>query len=184
MFLLLVEFRQFVQLVNLAIDPHADETLGAQLIKDCQVFAFAFADHRGQQHQLAAFGQGQHLVDHLADGLRFQWQIMVRAAWNTGAGVEQAQVVVDLGDGAHGGARVVRGGFLLDGDGRRQPFDGVDIGLFHHRQKLPGIGRQRLDIATLTLGVEGVEGQGRLTRAGQAGDHDQLVARQGQVDVF
>jgi len=35
----------------------------------------------------------------------------------------------------------------------------VDIGFFHHRQELPRVGRQRLDIAALTLGVEGVEGQ-------------------------
>src|SRR5690606_18112044 len=42
----------------------------------------------------------------------------------------------------------------------------------------------RLDIATLTLRVERVEGQRRLAGAGQAGDHDQLVTRQGQVDVL
>ncbi|MNQ42030.1 hypothetical protein D3C85_557240 [compost metagenome] len=71
--LLLIQLGQFVQFVNLAVDPHPHETLGAQLVEDGQVFTFALADHRRQQHQLAAFRQGQHLVDHLADGLRFQW---------------------------------------------------------------------------------------------------------------
>ncbi|MDT4847834.1 hypothetical protein FQZ97_819070 [compost metagenome] len=76
------------------------------------------------------------------------------------------------------------GGLLLDRDRRRQAFDGVHIGLFHHRQELPGIGRQGLHIAALALGVESVEGQRRLARTGQTGDHDQLVAGQGEVDVL
>jgi hypothetical protein len=38
-------------------------------------------------------------------------------------------------------------------------FDQVDIRLFHQLQKLPGVGRQRLDIAPLPLGVQGVEGE-------------------------
>ena len=38
---------------------------------------------------------------------------------------EHAQVVVDLGDGAHGGARVAAGRLLLDGDGGGQAADGV-----------------------------------------------------------
>src|SRR5581483_8860426 len=56
--------------------------------------------------------------------------------------------------------------------------------LLHHRQELPRVGRQRLDVAPLPFGVEGVEGQAGLARAGQAGDDDQLVARQVQRDVF
>jgi hypothetical protein len=76
-----------------------------------------------------------------------------------GAGVQQAQVVVDFGDGADGGARVVAGGLLLDGDGGRQPFDQVDIRLFHQLQKLAGVGRQRLYIAALAFGVQRVESQ-------------------------
>ena len=85
--LLLVQLGQFVQLVELAVDPGADEALGAQLFEHRQMLALALADHRGQQHQLAALGQGQHLVDHLADGLRFQRHVVVRAARDADAGV-------------------------------------------------------------------------------------------------
>jgi ribosomal protein L21 len=55
---------------------------------------------------------------------------------------------------------------------------------FSITQELPRVGRQRLDVAALALGVDGVEGQRRLARAGQAGDHDQLVARQVEIDVL
>jgi hypothetical protein len=44
--------------------------------------------------------------------------------------------------------------------------------------------RERLDIAPLSLGIEGVEGERGLARAGQPGQHDQALARQVQVDVL
>ena len=77
----------------------------------------------------------------------------------------------------------MRRGFLLDGDRRRQPLDGVDVRLFHHGQKLARIGRQALNIAPLAFGINRVEGQGRFTGAGEAGDDDEPIAREGQVDV-
>ncbi len=60
----------------------------------------------------------------------------------------------------------------------------VNIRLFHHRQKLPGVSRQRLDVAALTLRIKGVECQRGFTRTGQPGDHHQLVARQREINVF
>jgi len=46
---------------------------------------------------------------------------------------------------------------LLDRDGRRQAVDLVDVGLLHHLQELPRIGRQRFDVAPLAFGIDGVE---------------------------
>ena len=71
---------------------------------------------------------------------------------------------MDLGDRADGGARVVGGGLLLDGDGGREALDVVHIGFVHHGEELPGVGRQRLDVAALSLGIEGVEGERGLAR--------------------
>ena len=78
----------------------------------------------------------------------------------------------------------MRGRFLLDRDRRRQALDVIDVGLFHDREELPRIGRQRLDVAALAFGINGVEGQRGLAGTGQAGDHDQAVARQVDVDVL
>ncbi len=126
----------------------------------------------------------QHGIHHLAHGLRGEVDVVVGAARRAGARVQQAQVVVDFGDRADGGARIVRGRLLLDGDGRRQAFDGVDVRLFHHRQELPRVGGQRFDIAALAFGINGVEGQRGLAGARQAGEHDQPVARQVEVDIL
>ena len=66
----------------------------------------------------------------------------------------------------------------------REPLDLVDVRLLHLAEELAGVGRERLDVAALALGVDGVEGQGGLAGAGQAGDDDQLVARDLDVDVL
>ena len=97
---------------------------------------------------------------------------------------EEAQVVVDLGDGADGGSRVLPRGLLLDGDGRREPLDRVHVGLLHQPEELPRVGRERFDVSPLAFGVDGVEGERRLPRAGQPGDDGQLVAGDGDGDVL
>ena len=175
---------QGVDVVHLAVDAQPHEALRAQLGKEIELLALAPGHHRGEDHQLGVLRQGQHVVDHLRDALRLQWLAVFRAVRRAGAGEEQAQVVVDLGDGADRRARVVAGGLLLDGDGRRQALDEVDVGLFHQLQELPRVGRERLDIAALALGVERVEGERGLARAGQPGDHRQPVPRQVEVEVL
>ena len=182
--LVLVQLRGVVHIVDTAVHPHADKALGAQLVEQMQVLALLLANHRGQQHQLAAFLHGQHLIHHLADGLRGQRCFVLRAARLTHPGEQQPQVIVDFGDGAHRGARVMAGGLLLDGDRRAQPLDMVHIGLLHHRQELPGIGGQRFHVTALAFGVQGVERQRRFPGPGKSGDHHQLVTGNVEVHVF
>ena len=98
-------------------------------------------------------------------------------------GVEQAQVVVDLGDGADGGTRAAAGGLLLDGDGRAEAFDGVHVGPFDLVEKLARVGRKRFDVAPLALGIDGVEGERALAGAGETGDDGQRVAWDAHIDV-
>lgn len=51
------------------------------------------------------------------------------------------------------------GGFLVDGDGRRQALDGINIGFVHLAQKLAGVGGQTLHVTPLALSEDRVEGQ-------------------------
>ena len=103
-----------------------------------------------------------------------------RAVRPAGAGEQQPQVVVDLGDGADGRARVARRGLLVDRDRRREALDEVDVGLVHLAEELAGVRRQRLDVAALALGEDRVEREAGLARPGQAGEDDHRVA--GQVE--
>ena len=178
-----VEARRRVELDEPAVDVGAHEALGLQVLERLGVLALAVLHDRGEQQHGRALRQRQHLVDHLADRLRREVLAVLRAARHAGARVQHAQVVVDLGDRADRRARVVRRRLLLDRDRRGQPLDVVDVGLFHHGQELPGIGRQRLDVAALPLGVDRVERERRLARSRQARDHDQPVAGQVEVDA-
>jgi hypothetical protein len=55
-------------------------------------------------------------------------------------------------------------GLLFDRDRRRQAFYQVDVRLFHQLQELARIGGQRLDVAPLPFGIEGIEGKRGLAR--------------------
>ncbi len=98
-----------------------------------------------------------------------------------GACEEQLQVVVDL---RHRPDRRARGAHrvgLVDRDGGRDAFDRVHLRLVHAVQELPRVGRERLDVAALALGVERVEDERGLARARRPRDDDELAG--GKVDV-
>ena len=64
-----------------------------------------------------------------------------------------------------------------------EALDEVDVGLLHLPEELAGVRRQGLHVPALSLGVDRVEGQRRLAGAGEAREHDQLVARKLERDV-
>src|SRR5262249_22762188 len=148
------------------------------------VLALAPAHHRRQQIEPRAFRQRHHPVDHLRDGLALDRQPGRGRVGHAHARPQEPHVVVDLGDGTDGRARVARGGLLLDRDGRGEAVDLVDVRLLHHLQELARIGGERLDIAALALGIDGVERERRFARAREAGEHHQPVARDLDVDVL
>ena len=91
---------------------------------------------------------------------------------------------MDFRHRAHRGTGVLGGGFLVDGDGGRQPFDAVHVRLVHLSQELPGVAGHALHIPPLALGVNGVEGQGGLAGARKPGKDHQFVPGDVQVHVF
>ena len=97
------------------------------------------------------------------------------------ARIEQPQIVVYFSGRGNRGTRTGAAAALLDGNRRREPLDILNIRLLHLLEELPGVCGETLDVAPLSLGEDGVEGQRRLARAGQSGDDYELVA--GDVDV-
>ena len=137
-------------------------------------------DGEGEEELPAARGS---CVGDALRGVPAHLPAAVAAVQPGGAREEQLQVVVELRHGADRGARGAHGVGLVDGDGGRDALDAVHARLVHPVQELPRVGGEGLHVAALALGVEGVEGQGRLARAAHAGDHDELPQRQLQAEV-
>ncbi len=97
---------------------------------------------------------------------------------------QQPQMVVDLRDGPDRRTRIAARALLVDRDGRGEAVDLVDVRLLHLAEELPRVGGQALDIAALALGIDRVEGQAGLAGAGQAGDDDEPIAREGDRHVL
>ena len=60
----------------------------------------------------------------------------------------------------------------------------VDVRLLHHVEELARVSRERLDIAALALGIDGVEGEARFAGARKPGDHHELFPGQVEGDVL
>ena len=162
---LLVERRRVLDQVRLAVDADAREALAAQVLEHVLELALASPHDRRVDREARAGRQHEHLVDDLLGGLPRDRPAADRAVRMPDAGVQEPQVVGDLGDRADRRARVARGRLLVDRDRRRETLDRVDVGLVHLPEELARVRRQRLDVAPLPLCVERVECQRRLARA-------------------
>ena len=180
---LLVERRHLLQEVGLTVHAHAGEALAAQALEHVAVLALAPSHERRVDREARALGQCQHLVDDLLGRLAGDWPPADGTVRTADAREQQAQIVVHLGDGADGRARVARRRLLVDRDRRRQALDRVDVRLVHLPQELARVGRERLDVAALPLGVERVERERRLAGSGQARDAHEGPARHADGDV-
>ena len=181
---LLVERRRIDDFMVSGVDLDALKTAPRELGEFFSVFALAPAHDRRQQIEARALRQGQHAIDHLGDGLAFDRQARRRGVRHADARPQQTHIIVDLGDRADSRARIFRGRLLLDGNGRREPVDLIDVGLLHHLQELTRIGGERLDVAALAFRIDRVERERGFAGARKAGEDDELVARNDEIDVF
>jgi hypothetical protein len=99
-FLLLVERRRLVERVDLAVDPGPREPLRLELPEQLDVLALAAPDHRRQDLEARALVEGENLVDDLLGRLALDRGAAGRTVGVADPGVEEAEVVVDLGDRA------------------------------------------------------------------------------------
>jgi hypothetical protein len=169
---------------DLAVDPGADEAFPAQALDLELELAAAGAGDRREDRRARAVAGGEDPVDDLLHRLGLDPLAAAGAVRRTDAGEEEPQVVGDLGDRAHRGARALGQGALLDGDRRREALDRVHVGLGQLLQELARVGGERLDVATLPFGVDRVEGERGFPRAARPGDHDQPIPGEGDADVL
>ncbi len=81
----LLQGRQCVDFIHLAVDAQPRESLRAQFVEQIQLLALALHHQRRQDHYARVLRQLQHMVHHLAHALRLQHQIVLRAIRVAGA---------------------------------------------------------------------------------------------------
>ena len=155
-----------------------------RLRQDLFVKPLATSNGRCQKGHLLSVIPAHQMGENLLGGLRGNLQITTGAVLHAYFGIEQAEIVIHLGHGGHGGFAAAARDALLNGYRRRHAANDVDFRPTKRRQKLPGIGRQAFHIAALPLGKDNVKGQGRFARATEPGDHHELIARNVDVDIF
>lgn len=179
-----VEVLRLLQEVDHPVHPHPGVALLQELGEELAVLSFPSPHQGGHEDGPGPGGLGQEAVGDLAGGLLLNGAAALGAVGGSHPGEEEAEVVVDLRHRAHGGAGVVAGGLLVNGDGRGKPLNALHLRLVHHPQELPGVAGEAFHVTPLPLGVDGVKGQGALPRARDPGDDDELPPRELQADVF
>ena len=139
---LLLELGRIRQRMDLAVDARTREALGLQFGEQIDELTLTGADDRGENLETGALVHRKHLIDDLLGCLLGYLGTTDRTVRDTRACVEQAQVVVDLGDRADRRARISVRRLLVDRHRGRETFDEVDVGLVHLAQELPRIRRQ------------------------------------------
>ena len=127
----------------------------------------------GNLVDLGRDGEGSGGCDHVT---------AMAAAYDPGAGKEQAEIIMNFRDGAEcaTGRRVRLAS--ENGDGRRQALHPLGVGFFQRFEKLAGVGGEGLDVPPLSLGIERVEGERAFPRPADSGDDDQGTHRQVEVN--
>ena len=157
-----------------AIEPHAEVALLLQKGEEIGRLG-AVRDCDGEGDEDGFFSPGHQLLHNRTRRLRADGLAAFGAGGFGDAGEEQFKVVVHIGHRADGGASGFYVVGLLDGDGGRDAANLIDAGLVHAVEELPGVGRERLDVAALAFGIDGVEREGAFTRAAGAGDDDEFT---------
>ncbi len=180
-------FGQFETLLKFGchpVDPGPNKAIRPGLGQHILKSTLTTFGHRGQQLKAGSGREAGHLLDNLLGTLLFDLAPAVVAMRCADPGKEDPQIVVHLGNRADRTARIFANLLLLNGNGRAQTADEIDLGLFHLPQKLAGIGRETLHVTPLPLGIERIKGQRRFTTAAHPAKNNHLVTGNLQVNAF
>ena len=144
----------------------------------------ALAYEGSEQEDSLALIIAENHVDDLFLGIFHHLLATLIAVCSTGAGIEQTEIIVNLGGSAHGRAGILVGGFLFDADDRTQSRNLINIRAFHITQEVAGIGRESFDISALTFGKDGVESQRTLARTRESSNHGEGITRNLHIYVL
>ena len=172
---------------HFALSLHFGESAGRQPLLDLLGAGIGRQLHREGDHHPRIMGSGrarQHLRVNALGRVVLHRPCGLPVVQLAQAREQQLQVVIQLGHGAHGGARTAHRVGLVNRNRRRHALHLVHRRFVHAVQKLARIGTEGFHIAPLPLGVQRIEHQTGFARTAGPGDHGQLAGADVQIDVF
>ena len=154
-----IDFHTLHDFVHLTIDTDIEVALATHGLEEFAIMTLTSMNQWCQEDNLLALVVVKNHLDNTLFGVLYHLFARSVTVCSAGTGKEQAHVVVNLGGGAYGGARILIGSLLFDADDRRKTRNLVDIRPLHSAQEVAGIGRECLDIAALALSKNSVESQ-------------------------
>src|SRR6185437_8531341 len=132
----LVELGRRRELDEVTIHKGAHEPLSPRALEQLAELALSLAHEGCEDLDARALGPLEDRISDLCGALTLHGATARGAVWCTSARVEQTQVIVDFRYRPDRRARIMPRGLLLDRYRRRQPFNGIDVGLLHQAQEL------------------------------------------------
>jgi hypothetical protein len=123
--------------------------------------------------QAEASREGHHDIGDLLGSIRIDDPAAGVTMGNSGTGIEQPQIVVDLRNCTHRRSRISGVALLTNGKRGTDTDYVVDIRAVDPFQELAGVCRERGHIPALTFRVESIEGKAALATAGHTRNYGQ-----------
>ena len=149
----------FIKLTHNAVNTNARKSFFAQVLKKLNVFALAAQNNRSQNIGSASLTSLKDFIGNLICCLALNNASTLRAVRSTHASVQKTQIIIDFCNSTYGRARISGSCLLVNRYSRRKTVNRVKVWLIHLSQELTGIAGQGLNVATLSLCVNGVKGK-------------------------
>ena len=172
------------KVIDQSVHTGTDITGALRVFQNLPVLALLAAYHRCQQGEPGPLRKLHQPVHDLIHSLLSDFTAALRAVRNSDARIQEAEIVINLCHRPNRGAGVLRRGFLVNGNGRRESVDGIHIRFVHLSEKHSGIRAEAFHIAALSFGIDGVKRQAGFPASGESRDNRQLIPWDFYVDVF
>src|ERR1043166_150532 len=176
------ELRRVANLHQHAIYTSAQETALPDLLKHLGVRAGSIAHQGSEDVELAAFLLGKRGADNLGKRVFADFRAAIRTVRNAEPGEEQPQVIVNFCDRRQRGARPGSRRVLRYAQGRRQPFDQIDIRTFETFESTTSPG-QCIEKPAASFGADRIECEGTLARAAHTREDGEPATRHVEVQT-
>ena len=142
------------------------------------------SDHRSQKLKLCPLRQRHDMIHHLIHGLFFYLFSALGTMRNSYSCIQKTKIVINFRHGSHCGTGISVGGFLVNGNCRRKPFNHFHIRFFHLSQKLSCIGRKRFHVTSLSFCINGIKSQRRFSGSTDTCQNHKFISRNIHAEVF